>query len=316
MRLVAIHGDIVVFGAGKDVGVFRLPELIRISEMKFEDYVSSVAISPCGKLVVVGLYDGNIEIRSLQDSDFKRSLVDEEFNVIRQAHLNMVHDLVFSSCGSRGDTYPLIISGSFDNTVKIWDSETGVRLSRTDYGCSIYDLALLPGGQDILVCTKNGVFVVGIDGVKEHEVRTDGNVTGLASAGEKVVFVHEDGLLQMRKAARLDHVVWSAQTNHTSYTSEVCISPDMTKIATTSSDRTSTIVSLATGEILGVIKGHTENNTTALFTPDGSKLVTKSLDGNIKIWDLSQPLITLLISSSIRPIPKSRSSRKKAYLIL
>lgn len=311
-----MHGDIVVFGAGKDVGVFRLPELIKVSEMKFKDYVGSVAISPCGKLVVVGLYDGNIEMRSLQDSDFKRTLVDEKFNVIRQAHFDMVHDLVFSPCGSRGDTYPLIISGSFDNTVKIWDSETGVRLSRIDCGGSVFDLALLPGGQNILVCTKNGVFVVGIDDMEKHEVQTEGKATGLASADEKVVVVHDDGLLQLRKAARLEHVVWSAQTNHTSYTSEVCISPDMTKIATTSSDRTSTIVSLATGEILGVIKGHTDNNSTARFTPDGSKLVTGSLDGNIKIWDLSQSLITLLISSSIRPTPKSRLSRKKAYLLI
>lgn len=74
-------------------------------------------------------------------------------------------------------------------------------------------MTLFPGGQEIIAGTWDGMFVeIGIDGTKRKEIKIDesgGVVTTFACAGETVVVGFADGGLQLREAARLDHVVWS-----------------------------------------------------------------------------------------------------------
>ena len=98
-----------------------------------------------------------------------------------------------------------------------------------------------------------------------------------------VVVGLDDGRLQLREAARLDHVIWSSQV-HNRWIWDVCVSPSGAEIATAGDDYTSAVVSFATGKILRVLRGHGYCLRTVLFTPDGSKVITGSDDKTVRVW--------------------------------
>lgn len=72
-----------------------------------------------------------------------------------------------------------------------------------------------------------------------------------------------------------DERVWGSYT----------FSPDSTRLATCSSDRTARVWNAATGELLTTCRGHAGAVTSVNFSPDGARLLTASTDGRVGQWD-------------------------------
>jgi WD40 repeat protein len=51
---------------------------------------------------------------------------------------------------------------------------------------------------------------------------------------------------------------------------------------------TARLWNLATGEEVARLLGHEDAVREVAFTPDGQRAITNSLDGTIRIWDLSE----------------------------
>jgi WD40 repeat protein len=62
-------------------------------------------------------------------------------------------------------------------------------------------------------------------------------------------------------------------------------SPDSSRLASVSEDKTARIWDAATGELLATCRGHTSKVLSAAFRPDGARLVTASADGTVRQWD-------------------------------
>jgi WD40 repeat protein/tRNA A-37 threonylcarbamoyl transferase component Bud32 len=62
-------------------------------------------------------------------------------------------------------------------------------------------------------------------------------------------------------------------------------SPDGTRLASGSEDRTARLWDPATGALLAECKGHTSKVVSVAFSPDGARLVTASSDGTVRQWD-------------------------------
>ncbi|EDO04154.1 hypothetical protein SS1G_06637 [Sclerotinia sclerotiorum 1980 UF-70] len=82
---------------------------------------------------------------------------------------------------------------------------------------------------------------------------------------------------------------WSAalQTleGHSSWVYSVAFSPDGTKIASGSRDRTIRLWDTITGELLQRFKGHSDSVNSVAFSPDGTKIASGSRDRTIRLWD-------------------------------
>jgi WD40 repeat protein/serine/threonine protein kinase/tetratricopeptide (TPR) repeat protein len=91
---------------------------------------------------------------------------------------------------------------------------------------------------------------------------------------------------------------------HTGAVLSVVFSPDGTKVATASKDKTSRIWDAKTGETIAVLCGHTGAVLSAVFSPDGKKVLTRpggneyrtSNDNTARLWDAHDGRVLLVLT--------------------
>jgi WD40 repeat protein len=124
-----------------------------------------------------------------------------------------------------------VVSGSEDQTVRLWDAATGAALQRLEGHTGVVtSVAFSPDGRQV------------VSGSYDQTVRLWDAATGAA--------------LQ-----RLE--------GHTDYVSSVAFSPDSRQVVSGSEDQTVRLWDAATGAALQRLEGHTGAVTSVAFSPDG-----------------------------------------------
>ncbi len=152
---------------------------------------------------------------------------------------------IVSGSGDNANTWEGELVSS-DNTLKIWDAQTGTELM-TWYGHTddITDVAYSPNGTRIVSSSNDNTL-------KIWDAQT--------------------GKLLM------------TLTGHTSAVNSAAYSPDGTRIVSTGSDNTVKIWDAQTGTALMTFNGHTRYATDATYSPDGLYIYSSSKDRTIKKW--------------------------------
>ena len=188
-----------------------------------------------------------------------------------------------------------------DNTLQVWDAETGVAALKVDaqaLGTTVLSrVAYSHDGRRLAVSTapelltrasdKIAIILDAETGAPQVILRGhDGHVMTAAFSfdGRYVVTgsTDEDARVWDATTGQLVHVL----VGHTSYVNHASFSPDGTRILTASSDLTARIWDATTGLEIRRFKAEDAiNPMTAAFSPDGSLVATGGNDSRARIWD-------------------------------
>jgi WD40 repeat protein len=162
-----------------------------------------------------------------------------------QGHGYWVIALAFSPDGRR------IVSGSWDETVRLWDVRTGQ-----------------PIGQPL-----KG------DGFKVTSV-------AFSPDGKRIVSGGWGKTLQMWNT-QTGQLIGQPLRGHGAEIKAVAFSPDGGRIVSASQDKTLRLWNSKTGQSIGQpLKGHGAGIRAVVFSPDGSRIVSGSEDKTIRLWDV------------------------------
>jgi WD40 repeat protein len=82
----------------------------------------------------------------------------------------------------------------------------------------------------------------------------------------------------------------------------VAYSPDGTRVATASSDKTAKVWDATNGHLLLTLSGHSARINGIAFSPDGKQLATASDDGAVHLWDASNGRDLMTLSGNSGPV--------------
>jgi WD40 repeat protein len=250
--------------------------------------VTGVAVTPDGKRAVSASMDRTLKVWDLDTGLELRTLEghhDYIWSVV-VSHSNHVNGVAVTPDGKRA------VSASTDNTLKVWDLDTGRALRTLEgHSSSVEGVAVTLDGKRAVSASWDRTLKVW-DLETGRALRTlEGHsreVTGVAVTpdGKRAVSASYDKTLK----------VWDLKTGralrslegHISFVYGVAMTPDG-KRAVSASDELK-VWDLDTGLRLRTLQGHLGGVDGVAVTPDGKRAVSASEDETLKLWDLDTGL--------------------------
>jgi WD40 repeat protein len=260
----------------------KLPHVLVTEPIETPSAVIAKNLSPAETFAVAPSTPARLLDNSLPDFVLDRTL---------HGHSNWVTGVAFTDGGKK------IASGSWDQSVKMWDVSTGLP-DRTVSNDIQYVQALASSRDGRYLAAENSRDSVTVwDAATNQPVRTfpaERRITGNGNNWVySIAFSPDDRILASGiddKTVRL----WNVQTGepirdltagHRSVI-YVAFSPDGRFIATGGTEKSIIIWDVATGAPIRKLTGHKKIVYAVAFSPDGRFLASASADKTVRIWDL------------------------------
>ena len=214
------------------------------------------------------------------------------FGTLR-GHTGSVSSVAISPDGER------IVTGSFDNTARVWDAITGGQtLTLKGHRGPLSCVAFSRDGQFILSASFDKTVRVWNSHTGRSVLTIKGHTNTVSSAafsndGDRIVTGSYDRHVKVWNARTGAEILAIKDDHDAAYC--VAFSPDGSRIASGGSDSITDIWDAHTGKLIRKLKGHTNAVYSVVFSSDGRHVVTGSSDQSAKVWDVRSgaALVTL-----------------------
>ncbi len=211
-------------------------------------------------------------------------------------HSNLVTSVAISpippdSPLSKGGLGGILVSSSFDTTLKLWNLATGKEIFTLEGNAgSVHSVATSPDGRT--VASGNGDNTIKLwNPLTGQEIRT---LYGHLSSVESLA-ISSDSKMLASGSFNGTIILWKLPSgkeiatinSHSGAVKSVAFSPDGKTLASGSEDNTIKLWNLASKKVIRIFKGHSQPIRSVAITPDGKTLASSSADDTIKLWNLS-----------------------------
>lgn len=268
--------------------------------------VTALAFAPDGRTLISASHDATLRfwdaatgkhIRKLQVADETSEF--PSLDQYKGINSGGVLAVAYSSDGR------FLASGSYDGTVRIWDSDTGKELhALRGHGREVASVVFSPDGKVLASGSFDHtirLWDAGSGKLLQPRQGADGPVNNLAVSpdGRLAVTVCHDHTIRMWSLATQQQV--HILRGHTDFVYAATFSPDGRILASGGSDRTVRLWDTVTGRELRRLGEHRFAVYSLAFTPEGNMLLSAEGDDTVRFWDVAT-------GKDVRQIPGINSS--------
>jgi serine/threonine protein kinase len=240
-----------------------------------------------GGALALLLMTGGYALWQMKPAHFLQAAQTEQATMLKilEGHTGTVRCLTFTPDGQR------LITGSDDQTIRVWNVDTGQQLlNLTGHTSTIKSLVVKSDGSMLVSGSDDQTIKLWNLGSGQELGTLKGHTSYL-----NAVVISPDGRLLASASADQTVRIWDLATKqelrlltgHSSYVNSIVFSPDGKLLASASADRTIKLWAVETGELLHTLQGHTSYVNAVVFTPDGQKLISASADQTIRVWNIA-----------------------------
>ncbi|BAQ59796.1 high-affnity carbon uptake protein Hat/HatR [Geminocystis sp. NIES-3708] len=249
----------------------------------FKGYLSTKKPSIFNKIISEYIFP-----KKFTKQNFPEKFVAEKKFVIEKT-LSGYSNIVYSVAFSPDSQY--LASGSWDNTIKIWNVNNGkLKQTLTGHSNIVYSVAFSCDGQ--YLASGSWDKTVKIWNVNNGQLKQ--TLTGYSNIVYSVAFSPDGSYLasgSWDKAIKIWNVnngkLKQTLTGHSDDVYNVEFSPDGQYLASGSQDKTIKIWNVNNGQLKQTLTGHFKSVNSVAFSCDGQYLASGSGDKNIKIWNVN-----------------------------
>ena len=227
--------------------------------------ILSVAFSPNGNIIASG-NSNDVKLWDVASEKFLKTLTDHDNN----------KRVAFSPDGR------YFAFGSVDDTIKLWD----IRKNSVNKTFKINSESKLEIG--LLVFSPDSKFIAG----STMEYYGDGSYVFLLDleTGRVSWMINKNGTIEHNSWMSTYHQL-DGTIEPSSSVFSVAFSPDGSRLATGSRDKTVKIWNVASKKCVNTLSGHKAWVLSVDFSPDGEHVVSADTSGVIKIWNSEKVLL-------------------------
>nr|QNO48683.1 hypothetical protein AMAKCJMG_00017 [Methanosarcinales archaeon ANME-2c ERB4] len=208
----------------------------------------------------------------------------QEPMMVLEGHTDVVWDVAVTPDGKT------VVSGSDDNTLKVWDLATGkCRATFEGHVSEVWSVAVTPDCKTVVSGSGDTTLKVWDLETGQCRATLEGHVSevlGVAVTPDCKTVVSGSGDTTLK--------VWDLETGqcratlegHTNTVWSVAVTPDGRTAVSGSADNTLKVWDIETGQCRATLAGHTYEVNDVAVTPDGKTIVSGSLDLTLKVWDI------------------------------